>query len=286
MNDSINEFHMRMIPVVGRIVKECLLRDGLLSSDNHAKSSSFLLELLRGRRAAELMLPNSQLLGITIPKHYVCICVYFRPVLQYTNAQKLEIRTRMLSAVNDSLVAGFDGNLVFMTKTNEGLYNDYAEIEPSLTKIAQEYKLRIALSNIFSSPLDFKHSYEQAKECILIAEQMKLKGNVYRYSQTSYYSILNMANDNESLNLSVHPIIRVLESYDKENGTQFLETLKVYILCSLSIKKTIETLHMHRNTFDYQLKRIIELTGIDFYDDENMFYLSCSIRIFEYLKRK
>lgn len=284
INEPIGDFHIRMIPVISQIVLACMLRDGQLGTDNRAKSSVFLLELLRGRRAAELMMSNAKPLGITLPKYYVCACVYFSPVQQYTNAQHLEIRSGMLSALDDALVASYDGNLVFMAKAHDKLFCNYADTEPELSRIAKKYKLRIALSNVFSTPLDFKLSYEQTKDCILFAEHMKISGRVYRYSQTNYYSILNMANDAQTLSLSIHPAIKLLEVYDLENGTQFLQTLRVYVLCNQSIKKSIEALHMHRNTFNYQLKRILELTGIDVEDFENIFYLSCSFRTYEYLK--
>lgn len=286
VNDPVSEFHTRMIPVINQIVRACMLRDGLIGTDNRAKSSTFLLELLRGRRAAELMLPNAKPLGITIPKYYVCICVYFSPVQQYTNAQKSEIKSDILSVMDDALMAGYDGNLVFMAKAHDKLFCNFPELEPELSRIANKHKLRIALSNVFSSALDFRLSYEQTRDCILFAEHMKINGRVYRYSQTAYYSILNMTNDVEALRLSIHPAIRLLNEYDVENGTQFLETLRVYVLCNQSIKKTIEVLHMHRNTFNYQLKRIVELTGMDVDNYENMFYLSCSFRTHEYLNNK
>lgn len=70
--------------------------------------------------------------------------------------------------------------------------------------------------------------------------------------------------------------IRILEEYDMENHTEFCRTLKVYLENRQSPVKTAQKLYIQRGTLNYRLKRIQELTGIDFSDYERILYLMFS----------
>ena len=77
----------------------------------------------------------------------------------------------------------------------------------------------------------------------------------------------------------LHPALGILESYDTENGTDLLETLRAYVETGCSQSETAQKLYVHLNTLKYRLRRIGELTGIDFRDRENMFYIELSLRL-------
>ena len=77
----------------------------------------------------------------------------------------------------------------------------------------------------------------------------------------------------------LHPALGMLESYDAENGTDLLETLRVYVETGCSQSETAQKLYVHLNTLKYRLKRIGELTGIDYKDRESMFYIELSLRL-------
>lgn len=112
---------------------------------------------------------------------------------------------------------------------------------------------------------------------------MGISNSVCRCSVTNLYSIFNHVSDKSLLRHSIHAAIFILKKYDDEKGSSLLETLNQYMLCNQNIKAALETLHMHRNTFSYQLARIVELTCLDFKNTEDMFYLSCSLRTYYYL---
>lgn len=53
-----------------------------------------------------------------------------------------------------------------------------------------------------------------------------------------------------------HPAIMQLIQYDRENESNFLETLQVYLKNERNITKTAQELHIHRNTLIYRINRI------------------------------
>ncbi|WP_209124293.1 CdaR family transcriptional regulator [Alkalihalobacillus sp. BA299] len=56
--------------------------------------------------------------------------------------------------------------------------------------------------------------------------------------------------------------IAFLTEYDKKNQTDLLETLEVFLNTDGNVNDASKVLHVHPNTLNYRMKRIIELTGI------------------------
>jgi DNA-binding PucR family transcriptional regulator len=48
-----------------------------------------------------------------------------------------------------------------------------------------------------------------------------------------------------------------------ERNTDLIRTLEVYLANDLDRRRAAAQLHVHPNTLDYRLRRIVELTGID-----------------------
>ncbi|MBQ7534793.1 MAG: helix-turn-helix domain-containing protein [Stomatobaculum sp.] len=97
-----------------------------------------------------------------------------------------------------------------------------------------------------------QRSYDSAR---LVLQSMRAEGNIVRYEDL----------DLELLMISVPPLVRdaylrkVTEHLDQKDR----ELLKVYFECDLSLKETAEKLFLHKNTLQYRLKRIADLTGYD-----------------------
>jgi sugar diacid utilization regulator len=64
--------------------------------------------------------------------------------------------------------------------------------------------------------------------------------------------------------------------YDREHGTQLLETLTTYMRCEGNVLEVAELLHVHKHTVRYRLRRITELTGLDVtkFEDAAQLYLA------------
>ena len=61
----------------------------------------------------------------------------------------------------------------------------------------------------------------------------------------------------------IHPSVRHMEIYDRENQTSFLETLSCYAVHGMNRRRTAAALFLHENTVAYRLRQIHTLFGID-----------------------
>ncbi len=77
-----------------------------------------------------------------------------------------------------------------------------------------------------------------------------------------------------------HRLKRVL-AYDKQNGSQYYESMLKYLVFGKSLKLASKELGIHRNTLAYRIGRIGELFGIDFDDRQTCFELLFSCKLIE-----
>ena len=118
-------------------------------------------------------------------------------------------------------------------------------------------------------------AYEQA----LFAVNADTSGGIRRSSDYALAFLLRLISENKMSAFLRHPAISVLENYDAKNRTDLLMTLKTYLQQSCSQNRTAEALHVHLNSLKYRLRRIVELTGLNLHDSEELLYLQLSLRI-------
>ncbi len=76
-----------------------------------------------------------------------------------------------------------------------------------------------------------------------------------------------------------HPKLTSLKEYDKKHKTNYMDTLTAYLENSRNAVETAKQLFLHRSSMMYRLKRIREISEIDFDDPDELLYLMISIRL-------
>ena len=69
------------------------------------------------------------------------------------------------------------------------------------------------------------------------------------------------------------------EQYDKANHTDYLNTLKVYLLNNQNAVQTAKELFIHRGTILYRIKRICEIGQTNLSDPDELLHLYLSLRL-------
>lgn len=137
----------------------------------------------------------------------------------------------------------------------------------------------IGISADFERAEDFPKCFQNAQEACRIGKQIGAEEKIHYYEKYRFYQILNHVSDVELLRDYIHPALLTLHRYDIEHSTKFVETLKEYLAASCSVKEAAKNLFLHRNTMNYRIGKIEELTDIDFDDIETVFRLQCSYKI-------
>ena len=109
-------------------------------------------------------------------------------------------------------------------------------------------------------------------------------GSTYLFSQ--YYSEILAANGTRNLlpeNL-ICPELKTLLESDRQNSTNFYESLRCYLFSLCDMSKTAAKLFIHRNSAMYRIKRCQEIMGVELTDQDTFERLYIGCRIIEHRK--
>lgn len=100
-------------------------------------------------------------------------------------------------------------------------------------------------------------SMNQAFKALHIGKHLQKDKSIYLYKDLCFISML--ANIKEDYNLK--KVVKILKS--EGNQADLLNTLIAYVYNNGEMQTTAQALHVHRNTLNYRLERIKEVSGKD-----------------------
>lgn len=74
----------------------------------------------------------------------------------------------------------------------------------------------------------------------------------------------------------ISPVLRQLKTHDAENGTEYYDTLRMYLLCERDQTLAAKALCIHRNSLVYRVNRLKEMIDADLEDPNTRLYLLLS----------
>ncbi|UWG95682.1 helix-turn-helix domain-containing protein [Dehalobacter sp. DCM] len=133
------------------------------------------------------------------------------------------------------------------------------------------------LSPVFHLSEELPHVLLQVSEVINFCMRLQPDTRLNHYHDYAVLHCLKALSENENMSYILHPMLRKLIDYDIKYGTDYYDTLKVYLKNNCSIAESAIIKHMHRNSFLYRIKRIKELLNNDLDDCDLRFKLLFSI---------
>lgn len=137
----------------------------------------------------------------------------------------------------------------------------------------------------FSRPLllaetiaEFSRQSDKAAE---LGRKLHPEQHIHFYDTYALYYALELASESEELDQFCHSAIILLRDYDRAHETNLLESLRVYLTHNRSIGESAAALYIHRNTMNYRITRIYELTGMDMSDPDVFCHLLFSFYVLD-----
>ena len=149
------------------------------------------------------------------------------------------------------------------------------DITARIRKSISGENLAIGISMPFQPPEQIRNAYEQA----VFALNYSQESGVRSCRDLALPYLLQSLQEQEMTRKLVHPAFGLLEEYDQHSHTDLERTLREYLAAGCSQADTAARMHIHLNTLKYRLQRICEITGANFKDQEEVFYLQLSSRI-------
>lgn len=167
----------------------------------------------------------------------------------------------------------FDGHFILITN---GL--DDKTLNKLIKETIRRAKKRIAYRvhiGIGSKMNDFRNimlSYKRGLAACKMAK--KFNETSLTFEQMGVYQVLFMIEDHDILYQMHNYLLGPIIEYDKKHHTELEDTLYNYLMFDSNQKAMAEALFMHRNTINYRLNKIKEITQCEFSSfEEKMPYM-------------
>ncbi len=121
------------------------------------------------------------------------------------------------------------------------------------------------------------------KVCSLLRLARKGDGNTLFYDEMGMKKILLSVEDSSVLEEYYEETLGVLERYDQENNTDYLNLLRQYLRLNGSVQAVADANYVHRNTVNYQMGKVKKILGDDFSTMESRFRLILAFQIKDFL---
>lgn len=126
-----------------------------------------------------------------------------------------------------------------------------------------EVQLTIGVGNQVENYTQMYESYQKAKACQKMSRRQKKEMVIF--DQLEIVGLL-MSCEKKDLQVYYEKQLGALIDYDKENKTEYVAMLEIYMKHSGNTSVVAEKLFVHRNTVTYRLKKIEQILGTDLND--------------------
>ncbi|CAX58336.1 MULTISPECIES: CdaR family transcriptional regulator [Erwinia] len=137
-------------------------------------------------------------------------------------------------------------------------------------------RMRIALGNFFTGPGSIARSYRTAHTTMVVGKQRMPEQRSYFYQDLVLPVLLDSLRGGWQANELSLPLAK-LKSMD--NNGLLRRTLISWFSNNVQPSATAKALYIHRNTLEYRLNRISELTGLNLsnFDDRLLLYVALQL---------
>lgn len=156
-------------------------------------------------------------------------------------------------------------------------------IENRIKSEQYEYNLTIGVGTKINGVTGLCKSYKHCLDALKVAES---KGSdIEYYKNIGINKLLLAVEDKEVLEDIYNEFLGKLEKYDKENGTSYIDTLRLYIKYDGSVQAVAAETFTHRNTVNYRIKKTKEIIGCEIESMQDKFNLQLCFFIEELYRR-
>ena len=139
-------------------------------------------------------------------------------------------------------------------------------------------------SDCFPNTYNLKSHYEQACAALDLGRALEDTRRLIPYDDYKLFDLFRHSDVSDLFGTYGTEVMRTICRYDKQNGTNYMETIYQYVRNRCSVLKTADSLFVHKNTIVYRISRIEELFGLTFEDGRKNFLNYTSCLLYKYCK--
>lgn len=140
--------------------------------------------------------------------------------------------------------------------------------------------ITLGISNHFHSLKEFSLCYKRARFALAAATFWNIPS--MNFDELGIFQILFSSSDPEMLKDIYENNLGKLEDFDAAHDTDYMDTLRTFLLSDCNLLETADKMHTHRNTVIYRLKKIKDILDTELNNSKIKFDLLMAFYIREY----
>ena len=276
-----------------RITAEMILEQAQLTGELQQEKryrEEFVLQLLKPNKTnGEDLAAWALRLGVDLSQpRSAIVCTMGEPSPRLDKALRViqQWQAALLVQRPDALVAAMSPRelvvlIKFDVETRRDALAEYAQ--QRLAHIAymlsegQSVLPQVALGVALSGAEGASLSYQSAQRTMRVGQQRDPKGRAYSFYDLSLPVLLAGLERGWQAEHLRRPLVR-LAAVDRRGGV-LRRTLVAWFAENAQVLATARTLHIHRNTLEYRLRRIGEITGLNLANAEDRMLLYVALQL-------
>lgn len=176
-----------------------------------------------------------------------------------------------------------NGDVAAVIQLDEKNKETSEDIAVRLEEFLERMKMEGGISQVFIDLYDAKYAFKQAQAALEMGKKFGKDQPLYRFDDHILQKLLTMAVGEMPVRyLYTEGLMRLWE-HDQVSAVSYIDTLRKYLDCSLSIAQTARELHLHRSSLIDRLDRILQILDMDLDDSDNRLLLQLVLRAGELL---
>jgi len=131
-------------------------------------------------------------------------------------------------------------------------------------ELSPDAVVTIGIGGACREPVDVARSYAEARRTIDMVRHMGRSGCVVAFDALDVHRLLLQVPDLSELRGFAMSVLGKLSLHERDHKSEYLATLACYFRENNSPQRASRSLHVHPNTVTYRIRRIEEITGLDF----------------------
>lgn len=246
----------------------------------------FLVDLLDNKITDQHQIEASETAGLMkINEWYVLGMVLFQECVPQTDYY-LTLMDYLEANVPFCKCAVYKARLHFVCALPDG-NRLTPEQERGVESFLEQYDCSCILSSPFKGLLELSRYKEMLWSVRGYIPPRCGTHEIWYFHQFAFQYALALLAEKLPLMAACHPALLQLRQYDRENESDYMETLREYLRNDCNVTKASNALHMHRNTLLYRINKIEKnILGMKLDENDLREELKFSFRCLEFQERE
>lgn len=258
----------------------------LLAQDSRLREE-LVLNLIRSEAVSPALNEWAQRLGIDLNEPRVAAVIEVdsgQLGVDSAMAELQQLQTLLTTPDRDNLIAIVSLTEMVVLKPALNAHGRYDQdehrrrVDQLLQRMKEsgQVRMRIALGNFFTGPGSIARSWRTARTTMIVGKQRMPSQRSYFYQDLVLPVLLDSLRGGWQANELARPLVKLKAS--DSNGL-LRRTLTAWFSHNVQPSATARALFIHRNTLEYRLNRIAELTGLNLgsFDDRLLLYIALQL---------